>query len=198
MSYIDHAKREFLAVGYKPVDQCEDDSNKWIQENVLELLEVLGKQGHSGTSILFVVDYFSRLAKFEPLCPLSGDDAEWFDTTDTGEMWQNNRCSHVFRDKNGIAYDIDGYVFWHWSECDLDEDEVGYPGKRRYKSCFTSHESCRLITFPYTPEREYVEVNCFEVNKETGEREPGSGWWETIYPEHVIKERAELDTLINS
>ena len=109
MGYIDHAKREFLAVGYKPIEECEDGPNKWIQENILELLEVLGKQGHSGTSIHFVVDYFSKLAKFEPLCPLSGADSEWINNIDP-EMWQNSRCSHVFK-KNGIAYDIDGYVF---------------------------------------------------------------------------------------
>ena len=196
MGYIDHAKREFLAVGYKPIKECEDDPNKWIQENVLELLDVLSKQGHSGTSIHFVVDYFSKLAKFEPLCPLRGDDSEWNNNIDP-DMWQNNRCSHVFK-KNGVAYDIDGYVFWHWSERDLEEDEAGSPGKRRYKSCFTSRESRRLVTFPYTPKREYVEVDCFEVNKETGEREPGSGWWETIYPEHVVMERDELNALINA
>ena len=196
MGYIDHAKREFLAVGYKPIDQCEDDPNKWIQENVLELLDVLSKQGHSGTSIHFVVDYFSKLAKFEPLCPLSGDVMEWNNNIDP-EMWQNIRCSHVFK-KNGIAYDIDGYVFWHWADRDLCPDEEGYPGKRRYKAYFTSGESHKRINFPYTPKKEYIQVESFEVNKETGKREPGSGWWETIYPEYVIKERAELDALINA
>ena len=196
MGYKEHAQREFLAVGYRPIAECEDGPDKWVQENVLELLDVLSEQGHSGTSIHFVVDYFSKLAKFEPLCPLNGDDSEWNNNIDS-ELYQNNRCSHVFK-KNGTAYDSEGYVFWHWSERDLDEDEEGYPGKRRYKSCFISRESARRVTFPYTPKREYVEVDSFEVNKETSEREPGSGWWETIYPEHVVKERAELDTLINA
>jgi hypothetical protein len=47
---IDHAKREFLALGYEPVEDAKDDPNKWIQENILELLKVFSEQGHSGSS----------------------------------------------------------------------------------------------------------------------------------------------------
>ena len=37
-NFINHAKREFLAVGYIPLDQDQEDGpNKWIQENILEL-----------------------------------------------------------------------------------------------------------------------------------------------------------------
>lgn len=37
-----HAVLEFKSVGYKAIEDCteEDGPNKWIQENVLELLEV--------------------------------------------------------------------------------------------------------------------------------------------------------------
>lgn len=73
MEYIDHAKREFLKAGYKPIEEAEDGPNKWIQVDVLELLQVLSKQGHSGFSINYVLSYFSALAKFEPLPPLTYD-----------------------------------------------------------------------------------------------------------------------------
>lgn len=152
MSYVEHAKKEFLALGYSPIEECEDDPNKWIQENVLELLQVLSNQGHSGFSINYVVDYFSKLAKFEPLSPLTGNDSEW---NDVGGTLQNNRLSSVFKD-NGVAYEIDGYIFWHWSERPLDEDEEGYPGIRKYKSCFTSNMSRKLVEFPYTKKRPYL------------------------------------------
>lgn len=59
MSYKDHAEREFRALGYKPVDQ-EEGPNKWIQENVMELLEVFSKQGHSGMSAPVCVRYFEK------------------------------------------------------------------------------------------------------------------------------------------
>ena len=74
---IEHAKREFLAAGYKPVGEEEDGPNKWIQENILELLSVFSKQGHSGFSVPYCIDVFTKLAKFEPLCPLTGSDDEW-------------------------------------------------------------------------------------------------------------------------
>ncbi len=196
VSYIEHAKAEFAALGYKPVDQCEDDPNKWIQENVFELLDVLGTQGHSGSSIYFVVDYFSKLALFKPLCPLTGQDEEWGEPFEGTSLLQNKRCSHVFK-VNGVAYTIDGYQFWHWSEIDLDPDEEGYPGKRTFRSYFTSRESRKLVTFPYTPTTESVEVECYEVNKETDEREPGSGWWHTVYPDFVVKNTAEVDVALN-
>ena len=43
---VRHAEREFVAAGYTPLDQEQEDGpNKWIQENVLELLEVFARQG---------------------------------------------------------------------------------------------------------------------------------------------------------
>jgi ferredoxin len=159
---LSHAKREFKALGYKPVEEStdeEDGPNKWIQENVFELLEVFSKQGHSGTSAPFCVDYFSKLALFEPLSPLTGEDWEW---NEVGPgVFQNNRCSHVFHQAdrfNGRPYDINGKVFWEKCVRDLEEDEEGYPGIREYKSYFTSSDSFVLVEFPYTPTQEYIEV----------------------------------------
>ena len=31
---ISHAKRELLKLGYKPIDECDDDSDKWIQKKM--------------------------------------------------------------------------------------------------------------------------------------------------------------------
>jgi len=103
MSYIEHAKREFTALGYKPIEECEDDPNKWIQENILELLEVFSKQGHSGSSAPYCINLFKKLASFEPLAPLTFKDDEW-NEIDTN-VYQNNRMSSVFKDdKNGKPY----------------------------------------------------------------------------------------------
>lgn len=137
MSYAEHAKREFKAAGYK-----DDDTgpNKWIQDNVLELLEVFSKQGHSGSSAPFVANMFKTLALFEPLAPIQGTPDEW---SEVGEnMWQNIRCSHVFKDSiDGQAYDSQGKIF---------REPNGF--------CFTSGDSRVPVTFPYTPKREYVDV----------------------------------------
>lgn len=123
--------------------------------------------------------------------PLTGEDWEW---RDSGcGRYQNIRCSHIFKD-NDVAYDINGYVFWHWSEYDLEPGDEGYPGKRKYKSHFTSNMSRKKVTFPYTVvEPEYVEVDSFEVNKDDENvREPGSGWWQTIYPDYIKEANLQL------
>ena len=137
----EHAKREFAALGYTPPDlDTEDGPNKWIPENVLQLLEVFSEQGHSGSSAPFAIGYFENLESFEPLCPLTGEDDEWNNTGDN--TLQNNRCSHVFKDiETGEAYDSHGKVF-----------------REPNGVCYTSRDSRTPVTFPYTPKTEYVDV----------------------------------------
>jgi hypothetical protein len=140
---IEHAKREFLAVGYKLVEECDENPDKWIQESVLELLKVFSDQGHSGFSAPHCIRLFEKLAMFEPLVPLSGSDNEWVEVSNG--MFQNVRCGHVFKGGDrfdGQAYDIQGKVF---------EDENG--------SHYTSYESAVPVVFPYTPHTEYVPFN---------------------------------------
>jgi len=136
-----HAKRELLAAGYAPDDK-EEGPNKWIQENILELLDVFSKQGHSGFSASYCIHAFATLAKFEPLTPLTDADDEWNEVADG--VKQNNRCNHVFKQPdrfNGQAYDIEGIIF-----------------KSPDGSCFTSSDSFVPITFPYYPKKEYRDV----------------------------------------
>lgn len=100
---------------------------------------MFSKQGHSGFSAPYCVETFRKLALHEPLVPLSGADDEWNEVSDG--MWQNNRCSHVFKDADGKAYDIEGRIF-----------------REPNGACYTSRDSRVYIEFPYTPKREYVDV----------------------------------------
>jgi hypothetical protein len=139
-----HAIREFKAAGYIPLGQDQEDGpDKWMQEGVLELIRVFGKQGHSGFSAPHCISLFKKLANYEPLIPLSGDDEEWNDISDgSGEtMFQNNRCSHVFKGADGKAYDIDGRIF-----------------REPNGACYTSRDSRVYVEFPYAPKSEYVDV----------------------------------------
>lgn len=138
---IEHAKKELALAGYIPLDQDQpDDPNKWIQENVLELLSVFSKQGHSGSSAPYLISCFTKLANFEILTPLTGKDDEWIEHEDG--VFQNNRCSHVFKkSKDGEAYDSEGMIF-----------------RRPSGSCYTSKESRTPVTFPYIPKRIYQDV----------------------------------------
>ena len=126
--------------------------------HVMKLLKVFADEGHSGSTAPYAVNMFKKLAMFEPLVPLTGEDWEWNEVSEG--VFQNKRCGRVFKQADrfdGQAYDLDGRVFYEWNERDLDPDEEGYPGKRRYKSHYTSRDSMVPITFPYTPTTEYVE-----------------------------------------
>ena len=122
-----------------------------ICKNILKMLDVFIDEGHTGTTAPYTVNMFSKLAMFEPLVPLTGEDWEWNEASPG--VFQNIRCSHVFKQADrfgGQAYDIDGKVFWSWHET----EEFGAMTKDFYSNsdCFTP------ITFPYTPKREMVFV----------------------------------------
>lgn len=150
---VNHAMTEFRAAKF--VDEngvyC-DEMQEAICKHVLKLLEVFADEGHSGSSASYAINMFEKLAKFEPVVPLTGEDWEWNDVSehggrDDGPLWQNKRCSHVFKDNNG-AYDIDGIVWYDWYT-----NEEG----EKSKSYFTSRESRVTVTFPYVPKTEYKE-----------------------------------------
>ena len=177
---IEYAKQELLFAGYKPIEEEEDGPNKWIQENLLELLDTFSKQGHSGFSASYCLSAFKTLASFKPLTPLTGSWEEWGDVCE--DAFQNKRDSSVFKDrKTGVCYTIDGYVF---------DDLRGCGG-------FTSKYSRKLVTFPYIPKSpEVVEVFSIEVDEVSGEIFPGSGWWETEYPQWILWKADELRKLL--
>ena len=154
-----HALAEFRAAGWMDADgKFKDKMQGDICKHVLKLLKVFADEGHSGSTAPYTVNIFKKLAMFEPIVPLTGEDWEWNEASPG--VFQNRRCSRVFKQADrfdGRAYDIDGRVFYEWNERDLEPDEKGYPGKRRFQSYYTSRDSMVPITFPYTPTTEYVE-----------------------------------------
>ena len=143
-NYQKHLDREWKAMGW-PTKAGEDldDSQVWIYQHLKKLLEVFSDEGHSGTSAPYTISLFRGLALFEPLGPLTGEDHEWNEVG--GGTFQNNRCSHVFKDADGTAYDSNGKVF-------LEPNGAA----------FTNSESRVNITFPYTPRRKTVKPGWFK------------------------------------
>jgi hypothetical protein len=151
MNYKDHAMTEFRAANWI------DDRGMWCDEmqkaiciGVLKLLEVFHEEGHSGSTAPYAINMFEKLANFKPIVPLTGEDWEWNDVSHyngSSTMYQNKRCSHVFKDADGRAYDGNGKVFWEWY--------TGEDGVKR-KSHYSCRESRVYIEFPYTPTTEYV------------------------------------------
>jgi len=131
----DFARSELERAGMFSKDS---DYEGMMGDAVMKLIQVFADEGHSGFSASMAVSIFERVARFEPLTPLTGEDDEWMEAS--AGIYQNKRCSHVFKE-NGQAYDIDGKIF-----------------RKPSGACFTSFESRVPVTFPYTPKREYVDV----------------------------------------
>jgi len=134
-NYVEHAKREFEILGWPGGDEMQ----KLMCDQIIELLKLFDKHGHSGSSAPYAVNLFKRLALFEPISPLTGEDNEWNEVGT--DIFQNRRCSSVFKDDNGNAYNIDGKVFVEKDGC-----------------AFTSKDSRVPVVFPYTPKTEYINV----------------------------------------
>lgn len=129
--FVTHAKRELEFAGYYDGDEM----NEAMAQSLIDLLRVMGAQGHSGFSASHLRSLFGKAAAYEPFGPLTGEDDEW-DEVDTN-MYQNKRCGRVFLDTSEpvpYAYDIDAVVF---------EEPDG--------SRFTSRASRQRIAFPYVP-----------------------------------------------
>lgn len=89
---------------------------------VMELLDILDEQGHSGYSYEITLDIFERLSHEIPLSPLTGEDLEWIKCPDG--RFQNLRYKYVFKDdRNGKAYNTRAKIFtedggktWHFND----------------------------------------------------------------------------------
>lgn len=167
MGLIEHAKLELELSGL--FSEEGDFYGGSTGKAVMELIEVFSKQGHSGMSAPIVVDLFKKLAKYEPLQPITGKDEEWSDVRDLGDggtpWYQNKRCSALFKDgKNGKPYYIDAIIkrdqngtcwsgmAWLSEEDYKTGDRSKMVGKRGY-----------IKSFPFTPKTFYIDCKDIEV-----------------------------------
>lgn len=140
-----HAERE--------LSRLVKDNDKMqlkINENVLEIIELFAKQGHSGMSAFYLIGVLNKLMRFKPLTPLTGEDEEWckgYETPD-GFSQQNIRYSKVFRRNrdNSTASVLDAKLF------------SGDGGK----SWFGNGNSRASITFPFKD----IETQYFLVDED--------------------------------
>lgn len=110
-------------------------------EHILDMVAMFALEGHSGFSASYARQYIDKALRFEPFSPLTGTESEWAEPYSSDGTRQNKRCSHVFMDADGNAYDINGKVF-------VEHDGAAY----------TNRDSRVPITFPYIPQTERVQV----------------------------------------
>lgn len=114
-----------------------DPMQDMMKQNVLEIVDVFNKQGHSGMSASYVLGVIDRVLRFLPISPLTGDEDEWGAAYGDDDTQQNLRCSKVFRahHDNSTAHNIEGKVF-------------STDGGETY---FSNRNSSVPVSFPYYP-----------------------------------------------
>lgn len=141
MSLVDYANRELDIIGLGTGDSTGESLDYSLREHILRIIHEFSEEGHSGTSASYAISIITRLLKFKPLSPLTGEDNEWNEVGDG--VYQNRRASNVFKNKDGQAYWSDGIVFWEW----YTPEDGGEP----FKAYFTSKDSRVMIeSFPWT------------------------------------------------
>jgi len=110
MSLINFAQKELELIN--AFDGKGDFYGGATGKSVMELIECFSKQGHSGMSAPLISSLFVKLADWKPLSHLTFKDDEWHEVGDG--MYQNNRCSSVFKDgKDGKPYYLDA-ITWKY------------------------------------------------------------------------------------
>jgi hypothetical protein len=139
---VKHAQRELEMAGL--FDKEKDFYGGMTGESVLELIKVFAGQGHSGMSASIVNNLFNRLAKFEPINPITGADEEWNEIGD--ETFQSNRLSAVFKKgKTGKPYYLDAIV-WRTKE------------SGSFTGMVEGITSSQNIKFPFLPKTFYIDI----------------------------------------
>lgn len=153
MGLKEHALKEFELIKFGEGD--EEDSH--LKQNVLELIETLANQGHSGYSVGRCVELFRKLANFELLSPLLCTNDEWNDVSDYGDSkenseyirFQNNRNSSVFKNNNNpIPYYLDAIVWQDPDRCNFTGTVEGITSRQYIKIPFVAKTFYVKVSHP--------------------------------------------------
>jgi len=101
---LEHAKTELELIGYKNMKW--DDPNKWMYDNIVEIIKTFAEQGHSGGSASYMLGILEKLLRFKNLSPLRVED--FFEVDISPGVYQCKRNPSMFlsEDKTGY-YSVD-------------------------------------------------------------------------------------------
>lgn len=143
--FVEHALRELDIYGLKD-DETTDELSLAMRRQILHLCEEFGKESHSHYTKNVVAALLHQLLLLKPITPLTGEDDEWLDLTDTQRglpFFQNKRYTNVYKNSTE-AWDNEAIVWWRWK----------VDGSKEF---FKTADSKKVITFPYTPKTEFIE-----------------------------------------
>jgi hypothetical protein len=163
MPLTQHAQTELELAGYFSNEGMYGDL---IGKAVMELIEVFANQGHSGMSAGLVAGLFNKLANYEPLQEITGRDEEWaeaFNDSDGQPVYQNKRCSAMFKHVDGRVTYNDSIIkrtqtgtCWNGPLYLTREDAINNINKIQVE----------VKEYPFTPKTFYVDVLEEEIEKD--------------------------------
>lgn len=126
-----------------------------FKEEILSLCEAFGKSGQSGGSAPYVATALShaikKLCLQEPICPIMGINEEWGEIG--SGVFQNNRCSAIFKENDSKAYYLDAIIWKGDTEGESGNDWDTFTGN---VEGILSRQFIK--SFPFTPKTFYIDV----------------------------------------
>lgn len=167
-----------------------------FRDEILALCEAFGKSGQSGGSAPYTATAISKAVKKlmlqEPICPITGIDEEWTNVREISEedemMYQNNRCSALFKSKGGRCWYLDAIVFKGENGNCFTSGSVDLQGEAE-SGGQTIRSAQYIKSFPFEPKTFYIDVLQTEwADKDQTEKKEGGGWWSA-----VVKDPKQLE-----
>jgi len=100
---VSHAEKELMLAGMFDKDA---DYNGALAPQILKVVKVFSKSGHSGASAAITIGILEKLLRFQTLTPITSNPDEWMEVGKS--MWQSKRNPAIFSKDGGKTwYDID-------------------------------------------------------------------------------------------
>jgi hypothetical protein len=138
---------------------------------ILALCEAFGRSGQSGGSATYTASAISQAVKKlllqNPICPVTGINEEWGDIADMNgcnPMWQNKRCSGLFKYHDGKCSYVDAIVWKGEEYWDTFTGRVYIDDKD-----FELIGSSQFARLPFKPKTFYIDVVRVPITKEEAE-----------------------------
>lgn len=149
---------------------------------ILALVDAFGISGQSGGSAGFTASAIAHAVKTlcmqNPVCDITGIDMEWVNvgnlSSDNNPMFQNKRCSAVFKDSHGgRAYYLDAIVkktpnghTWSGPLYLNREDALLAEADKKMHSKLNIGCKQYIKSFPFKPKTFYIDVMEEEIAKD--------------------------------
>jgi hypothetical protein len=140
-------------------------------KEILALCEAFGKSGQSGGSAPYTASAISQALKKlmlqEPICDVTGHESEWVDVSEISDgeiLWQNSRCSGLFKYPDGKLSYVDAIVWKGEEDWDTFTGRVYIDEKD-----FELIGSSQFAKLPFKPKTFYIDVVRVPITKEEAE-----------------------------